>query len=184
MPTPRSITKYRPAPTRLPPAKLPMFRSVVSHPPPPFAVEQQEAQQQELARKAGKGVTQLTGGNPRPPSGSHQLFFSTAPRSLIPLTTSPSNHKLWNPPAPDSKAGRAIEKDESGRLAKFASRFAGLSIDDAESGTGAAKGSQGQFGVESDLSFLEGATVQSSGKALGKKEVVYVFLRDRRLYAM
>ncbi|SGZ13459.1 BQ5605_C028g10571 [Microbotryum silenes-dioicae] len=170
MPTARSIPKYRPAPTRLPPAKLPMFRSVVSHPPPPFAVAQAEARAQEGAGKGTQGVQQS--GSTVPPSGSHQLFFSTAPRSLIPLTTSPSNHKLWNPPAADSKAGRAVERDESGRLAKFASRFAGLSMQDADGGTGGGKG--GQFDVESDLSFLEGATVQSSGKALGKKEIVGV----------
>jgi len=119
---------------------------------------------------------------PRPLVGPHQLLYSTAPRPLIPLTASPANHKLWNPPAPDSAQTRSIDKDESGRLARFAGRFGGaaLSADD-QAGDAAAKAAQaaggdqkddGLFGMESDMSWLEGVTTQSPGTALGKRDVV------------
>lgn len=58
----RSIPRYRSAAlsSRLPPAKLPLFRSVVSHPPAPFAVEAAQraaaaAQAQAEAEDKGNG---------------------------------------------------------------------------------------------------------------------------------
>lgn len=70
---------------------------------------------------------------------------------------SPTNHLLWNPPAADAKGSRVVELDESGRLARFASRFAT---------------EEEQFAPEADLSFLEGETLQSPGTALGKRDIV------------
>lgn len=61
-----------------------------------------------------------------------------------------------------------MEKDESGRLARFASRFAR----GGEKATDGKEEKGGQFGVESDLSFLEGVSVQSPGTALGKRDIV------------
>lgn len=114
-------------------------------------------------------------------SGSYQTLYTTAPRPLIPLTNSPQNHKLWNPPAADSVASRAIDKDESGRLARFAARFAqGQPTRSRSAARGGGAGVEadaggadaGQFGVESDLAFLEGVSVQSPGTALGKRDIV------------
>lgn len=63
----RAIPRYRSAAlsSRLPPAKLPIFRSVVSHPPAPFAVEsaQRAAQEVEAGQKEdkkGKGKVRQT----------------------------------------------------------------------------------------------------------------------------
>ncbi|GAA5848780.1 hypothetical protein JCM8547_006343 [Rhodosporidiobolus lusitaniae] len=184
----RSIPKYRsPAfAVRLPPAKLPLFRSVVSHPPAPYAVE---ANQRAQAAAEGSGKVEGKGKGkaaapspPRPLVGPHQLLYSTAPRPLIPLTTSPFNHKLWNPPAPDSAQTRSIEKDESGRLARFSSRFGGAALENDAAGTGSAAAAAGGkkglkaepalFGIEGDLSWLEGVTAQSPGGALGKRDIV------------
>lgn len=64
-----------------------------------------------------------------------------------------------------------MEKDESGRLARFASRFGGAVEEEAGAGKGGKK-EQGQYGVESDLSFLEGVSLQSPGTALGKRDIV------------
>ncbi|GAA5961499.1 hypothetical protein JCM21900_000963 [Sporobolomyces salmonicolor] len=167
-----SFPKYRSsAATRLPPAKLPLFRSVVSHPPAPFAVEGANAANDTK----GKGKEKATSSS-RPLVGPHRLMYSTSPRPLIPLTSSPINHKLWNPPAPDSAQTRSIEKDESGRLARFSSRFGGAAA--AESGKD--KGEPDFFGVESDLSWLEGKTVQSPGGALGKRDIVGPAKKDKK----
>lgn len=110
------------------------------------------------------------------PTGPHRIIYTTAPRPLIPLTTSPANHLLWNPPAADAKGSRVVERDESGRLARFASRFAGVGGIDGEGEEGENKS---QFMPEADLSFLEGETLQSPVKALGKKDIVYVFVTSR-----
>ncbi|GAA5952817.1 hypothetical protein JCM10213_007548 [Rhodosporidiobolus nylandii] len=185
-----AIPRYRsPALTsRLPPAKLPLFRSVVQHPPAPFAVEAhsraQEALQaqgngkDEAAKVKGKGKAKASPSpSPstaplRPLLGPTTLLYTPAPRPLIPLTSSPVNHLLWNPPAADSVASRAVEKDESGRLSKFASRF-NTGFGAAGAGEGEGKESEGGvFGVEADLSWLEGTTAQSPGGALGKRDIV------------
>ncbi|GAA5919610.1 hypothetical protein JCM6882_006582 [Rhodosporidiobolus microsporus] len=174
--------------SRLPPPKLPIFRSVVQHPPAPFAVEtaarateaQAAAQEGKKTDKKGKGKASSALAPPRPLIGPTQLLYSTAPRPLIPLTASPFNHKLWNPPAPDSEQTRSVEKDESGRLARFSSRFGGAALA-AEDAAGAdkavaAKGKKDEpaalFGIEGDLSWLEGVTAQSPGGALGKRDIV------------
>ncbi|KAK4050606.1 hypothetical protein OIV83_003332 [Microbotryomycetes sp. JL201] len=156
-----SVPKYKPSASsrRLPPARLTVFRSVVAHPPAPFAVEQQQ-------QNAGKGKEKSLS----PLSGPQQITYMTAPRPFIPLTNSPTNHKLWNPPAPDAKGSRQVEKDESGRLARFANKFSFA----AQNGRAAPKegDDKSQFDVESDLSFLEGTTLQSPGTALGKRDIV------------
>ncbi|GAA6013761.1 hypothetical protein JCM11491_005089 [Sporobolomyces phaffii] len=167
-----SIPKYRSAVSaRLPPAKLPLFRSVVSHPPSPFAVLSSNSNPPApIAKAKGKGKAKPAA--PRavehPLVGAHSIVYSTAPRPLIPLTTSPVNHKLWNPPAPDSAQTRSVEKDESGRLAKFSSRFKHADAADA----GAKNRDDALFGVEGDLSWLEGVTLQSPAGGLGKKDIV------------
>lgn len=61
-----------------------------------------------------------------------------------------------------------MEKDESGRLARFASRFGGAPAE----GANEKESKEAQFGVESDLSFLEGVSIQSPGTALGKRDIV------------
>ncbi|GAA6060432.1 hypothetical protein JCM10212_000025 [Sporobolomyces blumeae] len=177
------VPRYKPSTARrLPPAKLALFRSVVSHPPAPYAVSgHQQATAQAPTKGKGKAKQQQTPRSPSPLVGPHTLLYSTSPRPLIPLTTSPVNHKLWNPPAPDSAATRSVEKDESGRLAKFSSRFrttANTTVDDDAARTasnGTKKGDDadaGLFGIEGDLSWLEGVTVQSPGGALGKRDIV------------
>ncbi|GAA6043569.1 hypothetical protein JCM8097_005256 [Rhodosporidiobolus ruineniae] len=176
----QSAPRYRsPAlSSRLPPPKLAVFRSVVAHPPAPFAVEAnqraQEQQQQQQGDKKGKGKAQASTATPlRPLVGPHHLLYSTAPRPLIPLTASPFNHKLWNPPAPDSEQTRSVEKDESGRLARFSSRFgAAPAEEDRNKAAGGKKEDAGLFGIEGDLSWLEGVTAQSPGGALGKRDIV------------
>lgn len=100
--------------------------------------------------------------------GPHQIIFTTSPRPLIPLTNSPTNHRLWNPPAPDAKGSRVVERDESGRLAKFESRFGREAAD----GDKEEAAEMGQFDPEADLSFLEGETLQSPGTPLGKRDIV------------
>ncbi|TNY24446.1 hypothetical protein DMC30DRAFT_413383 [Rhodotorula diobovata] len=195
-----AIPRYRsPALSlRLPPPKLPLFRSVVAHPPAPFAVEAHARAKDAAAAevtgshtqgtkaegkgkaptkaKANKAAAPATPPSPpRPLVGPHQLLYSTAPRPLIPLTASPTNHKLWNPPAPDSAQTRSIDKDESGRLARFAGRFGGaapVSSAAADDAGAADKKDDGLFGIESDMSWLEGVTTQSPGTALGKRDVV------------
>ncbi|KAM0791700.1 hypothetical protein ACM66B_003972 [Microbotryomycetes sp. NB124-2] len=160
----QTIPKYKPsaARQRLPPARMTMFRSVVAHPAAPFAVEQQK----ELK---GKGVDKSSTARL---SGPQQATYMTAPRPFIPLTNSPTNHKLWNPPAADSKTSRQVEKDESGRLARFASRFSFGNVGATSGNKGGEQEERGQFDVESDLSFLEGTTLQSPGTALGKRDIV------------
>ncbi|GAA5825218.1 hypothetical protein JCM11251_006149 [Rhodosporidiobolus azoricus] len=167
--------------SRLPPPKLPVFRSVVQHPPAPFAVEAAnraaEAQQEgSKTDKKGKGKASSPA-SPRPLIGPTQLLYSTSPRPLIPLTASPFNHKLWNPPAPDSEQTRSVEKDESGRLARFAGRFGGAASGESAAEDAATKGKKKDepaalFGIEGDLSWLEGVTAQSPGGALGKRDIV------------
>ena len=103
--------------------------------------------------------------------GPHQVIFSTSPRPLIPLTNSPTNHRLWNPPAADAKGSRVVERDESGRLAKFESRFGRESAEGMES-TKNDTVEMGLFDPEADLSFLEGETLQSPGTPLGKRDIV------------
>ncbi|GAA5886391.1 hypothetical protein JCM16303_002519 [Sporobolomyces ruberrimus] len=179
------VPKYRsPLSSRLPPAKLALFRSVVSHPPSPFAVQTSNtlsATPSTGTKGKGKAKSQSPTTTPPPVHplvGAHSIFYSSSPRPLIPLTTSPINHKLWNPPAPDSQQTRSIEKDESGRLAKFTSRFRGTlssSSEETTSGNEANKGKKGEeelFGVEGDLSWLEGVTLQSPAGGLGKKDIV------------
>lgn len=87
---------------------------------------------------------------------------------------SPENHRLWNPPASDALGSRVVERDESGRLAKFAARFAGSSsTQSGEEGQQEGKEEGGeQFAPEADLSFLEGETLQSPNKALGKRDIM------------
>lgn len=86
---------------------------------------------------------------------------------------SPINHRLWNPPAADAKGSRVVERDESGRLARFASRFAGIEMEGMEDGYGTEGIKEAeQFAPEADLSFLEGETLQSPTKALGKRDIV------------
>ncbi|GAA6024154.1 hypothetical protein JCM10207_001603 [Rhodosporidiobolus poonsookiae] len=189
MPALARVPKYRsPAlSSRLPPPKLPLFRSVVAHPPAPFAVEahQQATEAQQAQDKDGKADKKGKGKSSTPPPaalpliGPHQLLYSTAPRPLIPLTASPFNHKLWNPPKPDSAQTRSIDKDESGRLARFASRFGGAAEDEVAGAAAAAKGAKGGkeeqaglFGIEGDLSWLDQVTVQSPGGGLGKRDIV------------
>ncbi|GAA5992910.1 hypothetical protein JCM10908_001401 [Rhodotorula pacifica] len=170
-----SIPRYRaPALTsRLPPPKLPLFRSVVAHPPAPWATQQgpsaAQAQASESQQKDVKGKGKAKGKadkssttSPssatvepsRPLVGPSQIIYSTAPRPLIPLTSSPFNHKLWNPPAPDSAHRGVLEKDESGRMARFEAMF-GDAFGTAET-VGAGEG---------DKSLMEG---DGSGRALGQ----------------
>ncbi|KAM0750181.1 hypothetical protein T439DRAFT_247183 [Meredithblackwellia eburnea MCA 4105] len=146
--TSRVIPAYKKKILRLPPAKPSIFKATVLHPPAPYAAPP--------AGSASASTSQQTG-------PSHTIY-TTSPRNLIPLTTSPLNHRLWNPPAPDAKGSRIVEKDESGRLARFGSRWG---AGDLEVGEGA-----GQFGLEGDLSFLEGETLQSPNKPLGKRDIV------------
>lgn len=109
-----------------------------------------------------------------------QTIFTTSPRLLIPLTISVVNHKLWNPPPEDALSSRVVERDESGRLAKFASRFSVSSLSSAAEGeaVGAEEGEKGStkrfFAPEADLSFLEGETLQSPDRPLGKRDIMYV----------
>lgn len=110
------------------------------------------------------------------PSGPHQIIFSTSPRPLIPLTISPTNHRLWNPPAPDSASSRIVERDESGRLARFASKFSSAPSPSSEAAAlemlEQEASEEKQFAPEADLSFLEGETLQSPDKPLGKRDIV------------
>ncbi|GAA5907090.1 uncharacterized protein JCM6883_006135 [Sporobolomyces salmoneus] len=167
-----AVPKYRSAlSNRLPAAKLPLFRSVVSHPPSPFAVQANTNAKERANDPKGKGKAKVTAAHPL--VGAHSIFYSTSPRPLIPLTSSPANHKLWNPPAPDSTQSRSIEKDESGRLAKFSSRFGGASNEESEQAAKSnKKPEEALFGVEGDLSWLEGTTLQSPGGAPGKRDIV------------
>ncbi|KAL8277012.1 hypothetical protein RQP46_010546 [Phenoliferia psychrophenolica] len=159
MSTSRVIPAFKARSIRLPPAKLPLFRSIVAHPPAPFASTSQSPASPDQT--------------PRAAMGPHQVIFTTSPRPLIPLTNSPTNHRLWNPPAADAKGSRVVERDESGRLAKFESRFGGAAADlDAAAGGGGEGGEMGQFDPEADLSFLEGETLQSPGTPLGKRDIV------------
>ncbi|KAK4698929.1 hypothetical protein P7C70_g7341, partial [Phenoliferia sp. Uapishka_3] len=162
MSTSRVIPAFKSRSVRLAPAKLALFRSIVAHPPAPFASTSTNPNQQQDA-------------NSTPPAmGPHQVIFTTSPRHLIPLTNSPTNHRLWNPPAADAKGSRVVERDESGRLAKFESRFKGVESDQAEGQKKQAE--MGQFDPEADLSFLEGETLQSPDRPLGKKDVVSVHI--------
>lgn len=102
--------------------------------------------------------------------GPHQVIFTATPRPFIPLTNSPINHRLWNPPAADAKGSRVVERDESGRLAKFESRWSMGSVSAGEDKSEDA--GMGQFAPEADLSFLEGETLQSPGTPLGKRDIV------------
>ncbi|GAA5992630.1 hypothetical protein JCM11641_003531 [Rhodosporidiobolus odoratus] len=173
----QSIPRYRsPAlAKRLPPPKLPLFRSVVQHPPAPFAVQEHARAIEASDKGADKGKQSSpapTSQRARPLIGPTTLLYTSSPRPLIPLTASPVNHKLWNPPAPDSTQSRSVEKDESGRLSRFASRFGAVAEEADTLDTGAAKKEDGLFGVEGDLSWLEGVTAQSPGGALGKRDIV------------
>lgn len=151
------IPKYtRPTPpARLPPARLPLFRSVVAHPIP------STSSSQAPSTTTAAPVQQ----------GAHHIIYTTSPRLLIPLTISPANHKLWNPPAVDAIGSRVVERDESGRLAKFASRYT-VQLGEGEEDVKR----EGEFKAEADLSFLEGETVQSPDRPLGKREIMYVRL--------
>lgn len=155
------IPRYtRPTPpVRLPPARLPLFRSVVAHP---------------LPASSAPPSASTSAATPEH-QGAHHIIYSTSPRLLIPLTISPQNHKLWNPPAVDAAGSRVVERDESGRLAKFAARFApsGGSGSGGDAGEGAE--AEGVFAPEADLSFLEGETLQSPDRPLGKREIMCVF---------
>lgn len=110
------------------------------------------------------------------PLGSHNILYSTSPRPLIPLAYSPTNHRLWNPPAADARGTRVVERDESGRLAKFTARFGGGEADESEVDAARRAGKEaekGQFEVESDLSAFEGDSLQDrAGRTLGKKDIV------------
>lgn len=73
------------------------------------------------------------------------MLVSTAPRPHIPLTISPANHPLWNP-AEDSK--RMVDRDETGRIEKFESKFSFgafdlASLDSGESGAEAPSSKKG-----------------------------------------
>lgn len=97
----------------------------------------------------------------RPLVGPSQIIYSTAPRPLIPLTSSPFNHKLWNPPAPDSAHRGVLEKDESGRMARFEAMF-GDAFGTAET-VGAGEG---------DKSLMEGdGTGRALGQVVGKEHL-------------
>lgn len=85
----------------------------------------------------------------------------------------------------DALGSRVVERDESGRLAKFASRFASPSLGASSSSSSSGEGKEGQgvegkegeerlFAPEADLSFLEGETLQSPAKGLGKRDIMYV----------
>jgi len=51
-----AIPKYRSATaSRLPPAKLPLFRSVVGHPPSPYAVQSSNTAKEQASKGKGKG---------------------------------------------------------------------------------------------------------------------------------
>ncbi|TKA55640.1 hypothetical protein B0A53_02818 [Rhodotorula sp. CCFEE 5036] len=175
-----SVPRYRnPALTsRLPPPKLPLFRSVVAHPPAPWATQQQqpESATSEALKKDAKGkgkgkadkaeaatssASSSTPAPSRPLVGPSQILYSTAPRPLIPLTSSPFNHKLWNPPAPDSAHRGVLEKDESGRMARFEAMF-GDAFGTAET-VGAGEG---------DKSLMEGdGTGRALGQVVGKEHL-------------
>ncbi|GAA5930515.1 uncharacterized protein JCM15063_004832 [Sporobolomyces koalae] len=173
-----SATRYRSLTSaRLPPAKPPLFRSVVSHPPSGFAV--QSKSESGSGAPAGKGKAKANAAHAH--IGPHSIVYSTSPRPLIPLTTSPVNHRLWNPPAPDSAQTRSVEKDESGRLAKFSSRFGGSSAAEGSAGSEQSKKpEEALFGVEGDLSWLEGVTLQSPSGGLGKKDIVGPQKKDKK----
>ncbi|BGO92496.1 hypothetical protein NBRC10512_000411 [Rhodotorula toruloides] len=144
---------------KLPPPKLPIFRSVVAHPPAPFAVPQKVKQGDKGKAKEEQPVspTQLI--------GPHQVIYTTAPRALIPLTASPSNHKLWNPPAPDSDVDRGLERDESGRLARFAARFEGMEGMEGRSALD-------MFGLDASKELMEGdGTGQGGGQVVGRDQI-------------
>ncbi|GAA5876156.1 hypothetical protein JCM3774_003514 [Rhodotorula dairenensis] len=171
------VPRYR-APalaSRLPPPKLPLFRNVVAHPPAPWAAQQQQQpeEQHQDAKGKGKGkgkadkttASSSTAGSTlpagRPLVGPSQVIYSTAPRPLIPLTSSPFNHKLWNPPAPDSAHRGVLEKDESGRMARFEAMF-GDAFGTAET-VGAGEG---------DKSLMEGdGTGRALGQVVGKEHL-------------
>ncbi|KAK4054970.1 hypothetical protein OIO90_003311 [Microbotryomycetes sp. JL221] len=167
----QTIPKYKPSGStqRLPPARMALFRSIVAHPPSPFSVEQVK---QSKSKGANQTNIQTT------PSGPQQIIFTTSPKPFIPLTNSPNNHKLWNPPKINSKQNRSIEKDESGRLNKFVNKFNNSRPQQREreqqnqTRTESTHQDRGQFDIESDLSFLEGTTLQSPGTALGKRDIV------------
>lgn len=139
---------------RLAPPTLALHRSVVTHPTPPHSITP---------------TTTTSTLNLQKKSGRKQIIYTTAPRPLIPLTVSIENHRLWNPPAADAIGSRIVERDESGRLAKFAGRFSSLGEEDS-SGEGK------QFAPEADLSFLEGETLQSPSKGLGKRDIMLVVI--------
>ncbi|GAA6025397.1 hypothetical protein JCM8202_005282 [Rhodotorula sphaerocarpa] len=205
-----AVPRYRSASHayRLPPAKLPLFRSVVAHPPAPWAAQQQQNQQNQQekqdagaaagAKGKGKGkadksttAAATSAAPPRPHAGPSTLLFSPAPRPLIPLTTSPMNHKLWNPPAEGSGgAGGAgvAERDESGRLAKFEKRFGdafggfgGPEASDAAGAAGAGAGAAGAAGAaaraakaqeEMYRGLMEGdGTGRALGQVVGKEHL-------------
>lgn len=97
--------------------------------------------------------------------GPHQVIYTTAPRALIPLTASPSNHKLWNPPAPDSDVDRGLERDESGRLARFAARFEGMEGMEGRSALD-------MFGLDASKELMEGdGTGQGGGQVVGRDQI-------------
>lgn len=82
-----SVPRYRSAlSAKLPPAKLPLFRSVVSHPPSPFAVETSNQAKEQASKGKGKGKSKV----------SHVisliLFLSQGISSNDPLPT------IWNDP--------------------------------------------------------------------------------------
>ena len=113
------------------------------------------------AEAATSSTSSSTPAPSRPLVGPSQILYSTAPRPLIPLTSSPFNHKLWNPPAPDSAHRGVLEKDESGRMARFEAMF-GDAFGTAET-VGAGEG---------DKSLMEGdGTGRALGQVVGKEHL-------------
>lgn len=107
-----------------------------------------------------------------PSNGPSQILYTTAPRPHVPLSVSKLNHRLWNP----GSAVSGMERDESGRLAAFASRFGGSSAP-SESTPAENTPEQtdevpvAQASSQFDISWLDGETLQSTRRQLSSKEI-------------
>lgn len=69
--------------------------------------------------------------------GSTYQKLTTSPRPSIRLTKDIRNAQLWNP-----DAGKSLDQEENGRLARFRGRFAGFSQDSTNADTTASGSSE------------------------------------------
>lgn len=91
--------------------------------------------------------------------GSTYAKLTTSPRHSVRLTKDIRNAPLWNP-----DAGKSLNQEENGRLARFKGRFAGYAGDETRTETASASASAAGGQERDDMDWMVSAGARAAPK--------------------